>query len=104
MPVVSAINLKGGVGKTSVCLHLAGALALIGRRILAVDNDPQSSLTAGFLGAQPTRQLDPGRHNRGGLRRRRSAARGGDPIQRLRPDRPVARLAVCRRGQHSPPT
>jgi chromosome partitioning protein len=59
MSVVSAINLKGGVGKTSICLHLAGALALIGRRVLAVDNDPQSSLTAGFLGAQPTRQLDP---------------------------------------------
>jgi len=59
MPVVSAINLKGGVGKTSLCLHLAGALALGGRRVLAVDNDPQSSLTAGFLGAQPTRQLDP---------------------------------------------
>jgi chromosome partitioning protein len=34
-------------------------LALAGRRVLAVDNDPQSSLTAGFLGAQPTRQLDP---------------------------------------------
>ena len=59
MPIVSAINLKGGVGKTSICLHMAGALALIGRRVLAVDNDPQSSLTAGFLGAQPTRQLDP---------------------------------------------
>ena len=57
MPVVSAINLKGGVGKTSICLHLAGALALMGKRVLAVDNDPQSSLTAGFLGAQPTRQL-----------------------------------------------
>jgi chromosome partitioning protein len=59
MPVISAINLKGGVGKTSLCLHLAGALAQMGRRILAVDNDPQSSLTAGFLGAQPTRQIDP---------------------------------------------
>jgi chromosome partitioning protein len=59
MPVVSAINLKGGVGKTSLCMHLAGALALAGRRVLAVDNDPQSSLTAGFLGAQPTRHLDP---------------------------------------------
>jgi chromosome partitioning protein len=59
MPVVSAINLKGGVGKTSLCMHLAGALALAGRRVLAVDNDPQSSLTAGFLGAQPTRHLEP---------------------------------------------
>src|SRR5262245_25168464 len=59
MPVVSAINLKGGVGKTSLCLHRAGALALTGKLVLALDNDPQSSLTAGFLGAQTTRQLDP---------------------------------------------
>ncbi len=59
MAIVSAINLKGGVGKTSLCLHLAGALSQLGRRVLAVDNDPQSSLTAGFLGSQPTRQLDP---------------------------------------------
>jgi chromosome partitioning protein len=58
MPVVSAINLKGGVGKTSSCLHLAGALALLGRRVLAVDNDPQASLTAGFLGPEAARQLD----------------------------------------------
>ena len=25
MPVIAAVNLKGGVGKTSTCLHLAGA-------------------------------------------------------------------------------
>ena len=59
MAVIAAVNLKGGVGKTSTCLHLAGALSLLGRRVLLVDNDPQSSLTAGFLGPQPTRQLDP---------------------------------------------
>jgi chromosome partitioning protein len=59
MAVIAAVNLKGGVGKTSTCLHLAGALAQLGRRILLVDNDPQSSLTAGFLGPQPARQLDP---------------------------------------------
>ena len=35
------------------------ALAQIGRRVLVVDNDPQSSATAGFLGSQPARQLDP---------------------------------------------
>jgi chromosome partitioning protein len=59
VPVLSLINLKGGVGKTSVTLHLAGALAQMGRRILAVDNDPQSSLTTGFLGPEPARRLDP---------------------------------------------
>jgi chromosome partitioning protein len=59
MTVIAAVNLKGGVGKTSCCLHLGGALAQLGRRVLLADNDPQSSLTAGFLGVQPARQLDP---------------------------------------------
>jgi len=59
MPVITALNQKGGVGKTSTCYHLAGALALAGRRVLLVDNDPQASLTQGFLGPQAARSLDP---------------------------------------------
>lgn len=59
MSVVTALNQKGGVGKTSTCYHLAGALALSGKRVLLVDNDPQASLTQGFLGPQATRALDP---------------------------------------------
>ena len=59
MPVITALNQKGGVGKTSTCYHLAGTLAESGRRVLLVDNDPQASLTQGFLGPQVTRQLDP---------------------------------------------
>jgi chromosome partitioning protein len=57
--VVTMLNQKGGVGKTSTCYHLAGSLALAGRRVLLVDADPQSSLTQGFWGPQATRQLDP---------------------------------------------
>ena len=49
MSVIAAVNLKGGVGKTSTCLHLAGPVSTR-RRLLLVDNDPQSSLTSGFLG------------------------------------------------------
>jgi chromosome partitioning protein len=60
MPVLTALNQKGGVGKTSTCYHLAGTLSLQGKRVLLVDNDPQASLTQGFLGPQATRQLDPG--------------------------------------------
>ncbi|SEF13405.1 Cellulose biosynthesis protein BcsQ [Arthrobacter alpinus] len=45
-PTVTAIgNRKGGVGKTSVTLGLAMGLALIGRRVLVVDLDPQSNAT-----------------------------------------------------------
>src|ERR687897_993846 len=59
MPIVTALNQKGGVGKTSTCHHLAGTLALMGRRVLLVDNDPQASLTQGFWGPVATAALDP---------------------------------------------
>jgi chromosome partitioning protein len=59
MTTIAAVNLKGGVGKTSLVLHVAGALARLGHRILAVDADPQASLTAGFLGIEETRCLVP---------------------------------------------
>lgn len=57
MAVITMLNQKGGVGKTSTCHHLAGTLALQGRRVLLVDNDPQASLTQGFWGPVATRQL-----------------------------------------------
>jgi chromosome partitioning protein len=50
MQVLTFLNQKGGVGKTSCCFHLAGTLARGGRRVLLVDNDPQASLTQGFVG------------------------------------------------------
>jgi len=55
--VVTMLNQKGGVGKTSTTHHLAGTLAQLGRRVLVVDNDPQASLTQGFLGPQATRSI-----------------------------------------------
>src|SRR4051812_41955811 len=57
VPVITMLNQKGGVGKTSTCHHLAGTLAQLGRRVLLVDNDPQASLTQGFWGPLATRQL-----------------------------------------------
>lgn len=59
MAVVTALNQKGGVGKTSSVYHLGGVLAASGRKILVVDADPQSSLTQGFVGPQQARQFDP---------------------------------------------
>lgn len=59
--VIAMLNQKGGVGKTSTCHHLAGTLAHMGRRVLLVDNDPQSSLTQGLWGPSATRDLDPNR-------------------------------------------
>lgn len=58
MAVITLLNQKGGVGKSSTCHHLAGTLAQLGRRVLLVDNDPQSSLTQGLWGPTAARALD----------------------------------------------
>lgn len=42
--VISLVNQKGGVGKTTVAVNLSGALAQKERRILLVDADPQGSV------------------------------------------------------------
>ncbi len=49
MRVVSVINYKGGVGKTTLTANLGSYLAQRGKRILLVDLDPQSSLTYSFF-------------------------------------------------------
>jgi chromosome partitioning protein len=59
LAVLTMLNQKGGVGKTSTCHHLAGTLALMGRRVLLVDNDPQSSLTQGLWGPSVALSVDP---------------------------------------------
>jgi chromosome partitioning protein len=57
--VLTVLNQKGGVGKTSTCHHLSGTLALLGRRVLLVDNDPQASLTQGLFGPVAARGMEP---------------------------------------------
>lgn len=49
--IISMCNQKGGVGKTTTTINLGAALARYGRRVLAVDFDPQGALSAG-LGVQ----------------------------------------------------
>jgi len=52
--VVSVISLKGGVGKTSVVLGLAGAAVARGMSVVVVDMDPQGNATS-VLGARRSR-------------------------------------------------
>jgi len=47
--VVSVINYKGGVGKTTLTANLGADLAARGRRVLLIDLDPQASLTFSFF-------------------------------------------------------
>ncbi len=49
MEIISVINYKGGVGKTTVTANLAGELAYRGKKVLLLDMDAQSSLTFSFI-------------------------------------------------------
>jgi chromosome partitioning protein len=57
LQVISVVNFKGGSGKTTTAAHLAQYLVLKGYRVLAVDLDPQASLSV-LHGIQP--ELDVG--------------------------------------------
>lgn len=56
LQVISVTNFKGGSGKTTSAVHLAQYMAMTGHRVLAVDLDPQASLSALF-GYQPELDL-----------------------------------------------
>ena len=56
MSVVSVLNYKGGVGKTTVTANLGADLAARGRRVLLIDLDPQASLTFSFYRPQEWEQ------------------------------------------------
>src|SRR3954454_2542942 len=67
LQVIAVTNFKGGSGKTTTAAHLAQYFALRGYRVLAVDLDPQASLSA-LHGIQPEFDVDPNHTLYGSIR------------------------------------
>lgn len=80
LQVVTVINFKGGSGKTTTAAHLAQKCALDGYRVLAIDLDPQASLSA-LHGFQPEFDL----------------IDGGTLYDAIRYDEPVALNSIIRK-------
>lgn len=61
--ILSVVNYKGGVGKTTVTANLAAEFATLGYRVLMIDTDSQASLTFSFLQPADFISLTKGKKN-----------------------------------------
>ena len=57
--VVAVASARGGVGKSAVCVNIAAALAMAGRKVGIIDADLNSPGLLGMLGLKPLRRFAP---------------------------------------------
>ncbi len=58
MQIIAFLSASGGVGKTTVALHLAHKFLSDARRVLLIDLDPSAGLTAALLGEEEAAKLE----------------------------------------------
>lgn len=59
-PIIAVFNNKGGVGKTTSVIHLSRALAMAGKKVLAVDIDEQANLLTHLFPLQIIKEIKNG--------------------------------------------